>query len=218
MNVNASHVRDRNTAHRRRVRRAAPMIGVLSIALLASACSSGSSGKSLAAPSGHGDMVAYAHCMRSHGVSNFPDPMAGGQVALPTGLDPKSPQYEKAAVACRSIAPNGATQQHFTPPMAQLLQFSECMRSHGITNFPIPATPVASHCRTALARTHRSSSPRRPPARSTSRSRRRRRSRVRAGRPRSGGMSGVCFQSQFSCARRPWQNLADQGMGRDAGE
>jgi hypothetical protein len=139
MNVNASHVRDRNTAHRRRVRRAAPMIGVLSIALLASACSSGSSGKSLAAPSGHGDMVAYAHCMRSHGVSNFPDPMAGGQVALPTGLDPKSPQYEKAAVACRSIAPNGATQQHFTPPMAQLLQFSECMRSHGITKFPDPS-------------------------------------------------------------------------------
>jgi hypothetical protein len=43
MNVNASRVRDRNTAHRRRLRRAAPMIGVLSIALLASACSSGSS-------------------------------------------------------------------------------------------------------------------------------------------------------------------------------
>ncbi len=147
MNVNASRVRDRNTAHRRRLRRAAP-IGVLSIALLASACSSGSSVSSspggsgsdkTATTSGHGDMVAYAHCMRSHGVSNFPDPMAGGQVALPTGLDPHSPQYEKAAGACRSIAPNGATQQHFTPPLAQLLEFSECMRSHGITNFPDPS-------------------------------------------------------------------------------
>ena len=48
--------------------------------------------------------LAFATCMRSHGVPNFPDPPPGGQAIriLPgSGVDPQSPQYQTATTACR---------------------------------------------------------------------------------------------------------------------
>ncbi len=48
------------------------------------------------------DMLAFAKCMRSHGVSDFPDPNSngrfGGQIK---NLDPNSPTYEAAKTACQ---------------------------------------------------------------------------------------------------------------------
>jgi hypothetical protein len=55
--------------------------------------------------------VAYAHCMRQHGVPNFPDPLPNGGF----GLDPSvtggtngqvSPQYQAAESACASLSPS----------------------------------------------------------------------------------------------------------------
>lgn len=47
-------------------------------------------------------MLAYARCMRSHGVSNFPDPnfngRFGGQLK---NLDRNSPNFQAATTACR---------------------------------------------------------------------------------------------------------------------
>jgi hypothetical protein len=47
----------------------------------------------------------YARCMRSHGISDFPDPNADGSLSLkisPGGdLDPNNPQYKKANNACK---------------------------------------------------------------------------------------------------------------------
>jgi hypothetical protein len=48
-------------------------------------------------------VLALAHCMRTHGVPNFPDPnFAGGGIKsqLPTGVDPQSPAFQKAVAAC----------------------------------------------------------------------------------------------------------------------
>jgi hypothetical protein len=45
-------------------------------------------------------------CMRSNGVSNFPDPNGEGviQINNATGaLDPNSPQFAKAETACKSL-------------------------------------------------------------------------------------------------------------------
>ena len=53
--------------------------------------------------------LEYAACLRSHGESNFPDPIVGHgfQFNLPTGMDPKSPQFQAAQKACSSWLPNG---------------------------------------------------------------------------------------------------------------
>jgi hypothetical protein len=93
-------------------------------------------------------MVAYAQCMRTHGVPEFPEPTEGkllvhssdknGHV---TGLNPESAQFQAAQKVCGKLAPNGGK-----PPSAaqqakmqeQGLKFSRCMRSHGVPNFPDP--------------------------------------------------------------------------------
>jgi hypothetical protein len=63
--------------------------------------------------------VAFAHCMRSHGVTNLPDPQPPGtgpqtqshKQGDPTpepGPDPNSPEFKKALQACRKLLPGGA--------------------------------------------------------------------------------------------------------------
>ncbi len=46
--------------------------------------------------------LALAACMRSHGVPNFRDPSANGNISVGgSGIDPQSPQYQTAMRACR---------------------------------------------------------------------------------------------------------------------
>jgi hypothetical protein len=93
--------------------------------------------------SGHGSPLAYSRCMRTHGVPNFPDPTPQGNggfsISLPHGVDPRSPQFQAADQACKSSMPGG----HFSPAqqqqaMAAGLRMSQCMRAHGIKDFPDP--------------------------------------------------------------------------------
>jgi hypothetical protein len=52
-------------------------------------------------------MVAFASCMRSHGIPRFPDPDSQGQFPLPAtkGIDPSSPLVLTAFKACESLEP-----------------------------------------------------------------------------------------------------------------
>jgi hypothetical protein len=92
-------------------------------------------------------MVAYSQCMRTHGVPEFPEPTQGhllihssvhnGHV---TGVNPESAQFQAAAKACKSLAP---PQRAPSPALQAKLQegamkFSQCMRTHGVPNFPEP--------------------------------------------------------------------------------
>jgi hypothetical protein len=123
--------------------------------LLATACggTAGDSPTPAAATSGGSSSqqspLAYAQCMRSQGVSNFPDPNSQGQFDLAgAGVDATSPQYQSANQACQSLLPGGSGNQttggnsnQVTPQQqAQLLQFSQCMRAHGVSNFPDPTS------------------------------------------------------------------------------
>jgi len=54
-------------------------------------------------------LLAFAHCMQTHGVPQFPDPTANGGIGLPQGVDPNSPQFQKAWQECQSKLP-GALQ------------------------------------------------------------------------------------------------------------
>ncbi len=48
-----------------------------------------------------GQELAFARCMRAHGVPNFPDPSSsGGQDGLAAGIDPQSPAFQSAARVC----------------------------------------------------------------------------------------------------------------------
>jgi hypothetical protein len=88
--------------------------------------------------------VKFSQCMREHGISNFPDPTAQGNLQLKagpgTGIDPQSAQFKAAQQACQKYSPkNGAT---FDRAKAQqmeqaALKFAQCMRAHGV-NFPDP--------------------------------------------------------------------------------
>jgi hypothetical protein len=58
-------------------------------------------------------MLAFAQCMRSHGVPAFPDPQANGEIGLTPGqIDPNSPIVKAAIAACRSkfVGKGGANQ------------------------------------------------------------------------------------------------------------
>jgi hypothetical protein len=88
--------------------------------------------------------LAYAKCMRTHGVLNFPDPKAGG--GYPAGymknINANSTQYLTATKDCRPLATAAGmspwTQAQWAAYDAMMLKISTCMRAHGITNFPDP--------------------------------------------------------------------------------
>src|SRR5919109_739234 len=93
--------------------------------------------------------LAFARCMRSHGVPNFPDPK-GAKIGLQVqqtpnstsvnGVEVNGPAFQSAMQACRSYLPNGGhpSAAQTAKAKAQALAMSRCMRSHGVPNFPDP--------------------------------------------------------------------------------
>jgi hypothetical protein len=100
--------------------------------------SSGSKGSLRIAGAG----IAFSACMRSHGVSNFPDPDSQGAITFGSGdgVDPNSARFQYAQKACRARLPNGGAPSpaQQAKMQTQALKFSACMRSHGLPKFPDP--------------------------------------------------------------------------------
>jgi hypothetical protein len=137
---------------RRVVLGAAALVGLV---LVAAACSGGGGGPGVAhvgaggtnspspSPSPGGDSaLAFSRCMRAHGITDFPDPDSKNgddEIRIQPGsdLDPHNPVFRSAQRACQSLmpAPSREDQQR---ALAQALNFSRCMRAHGISNFPDP--------------------------------------------------------------------------------
>jgi hypothetical protein len=94
-------------------------------------------------------LLAYASCMRSHGVPNFPDPSGSEGIpknAILSALKGVSnAQTEAAEHDCKGALPAGGSlsgrpSQTVTAQDQQYyLNAAACMRSHGITNFPDPS-------------------------------------------------------------------------------
>jgi hypothetical protein len=81
--------------------------------------------------------------MRSHGVSNFPDPVqtpSGGYGYRTAGIDPNSAAFQGALQACKDLpSPWNSTGQQLTAAQQQAwLNWAACIRSHGVPNFPDP--------------------------------------------------------------------------------
>ena len=111
------------------------------------ACSSSSPGSTPDAgssPTTTAQLVEFAHCMRSHDVKNFPDPVNGGfsfSRVGPDSVDPSSPAFQAAKAACIHLVPGEAQRPTVTAQdLAAGDKLAACMRSHGFPSFPDPTS------------------------------------------------------------------------------
>lgn len=144
--IPASPPKDPRIRRRSLRRAAAPAVALIAIGLLAAGCGGGSTSSGAPDPSAANigkQSMAFGACMRSHGVPGYPDPHVsasgtGVQVTISPGTaNPDSPAFKTADGACHHLLPDlvspaassGQEQQ-------QDLKFADCMRSHGVPNFP----------------------------------------------------------------------------------
>jgi hypothetical protein len=158
--MNTTTGRDRGP--RRAGALAATLAAGAAIAVLTAGC--GGSAASAASPPTYAQEIALVGCMRSHGVPNFPDPSASGGYSLsPDGsltgaggsVDIDSSQAQAAYGDCRHLIPGGPSLSQLEQDVQQAqhaqaqalpleLKYSQCMRSHGVPNFPSPGQATAS--------------------------------------------------------------------------
>jgi hypothetical protein len=91
--------------------------------------------------------------MRANGVTNFPDPSPGGgaRFPIPVGNNPAAPAFRVAQAKCQKLmtggfpASPGSTTHPSAQTLAKLLKIAQCMRQHGVPQFPDPRTTVPSN-------------------------------------------------------------------------
>jgi hypothetical protein len=87
--------------------------------------------------------LAYSQCIRSHGVPDFPDPtIVNGSIGLQVGnLKESQSTVQAAQNACQSLSPvhplSGAAE---AKNVAEGLKWAQCIRQHGVPNFPDPSS------------------------------------------------------------------------------
>ena len=116
--------------------------------LLVTACGGPSAGADTFKGGTYAQSLAYAKCMRSHGVPEFPAPDGEGNFnnSQIQSIIQQDPHERGAFGACRSLLPNEGTGLSVTQLQAMQQQnlrnavkAAHCMRAHGIVNFPDPA-------------------------------------------------------------------------------
>jgi hypothetical protein len=130
-----------------------PLTGLALVALfsLISACGSTAPAGSGSGSTGANNTAAhaqkavkFAECMRSNGVSQFPDPGASGKltidaVANGSSLDTNAPAFKQAISACKHLEPAGFMgSQRSSQQQQAALKFAQCVRTNGVPDFPDP--------------------------------------------------------------------------------
>jgi hypothetical protein len=97
------------TGSNRGPRRAGALAVAAAVAVLATACGGGSAPPSASAPT-YAQVLAFAQCVRSHGVPDFARGLGGQSPALGNkgAINPNSPQFQAALAACQHLLPPGA--------------------------------------------------------------------------------------------------------------
>jgi len=117
-------------------------VALAAVAALTAACGGGSPSAAGSPGAGQGRLaqaLAFAHCMRSHGAPDFPDPNSSGGFAMKPS-DSSSFNVPQAHAACAHLYPNEG--KRLADPAQQAAQqrhalaFAACMRRHGFANFP----------------------------------------------------------------------------------
>jgi hypothetical protein len=111
-------------------------LGSTSLTTAAQPVPLGGGGRGPADPAFQAQQLKFARCMQAHGITNFPD---SGGISINSGIDPNSAQFQAAQRACQSLLPGLAqTPSQKAAANTAALKFAQCMRSHGIPNFPDP--------------------------------------------------------------------------------
>jgi hypothetical protein len=103
-----------------------------------SASSSSSGGQTNASQAqARQDVLEFARCMRSHGVSNFPDDLNFQNIP---GLNPSAPAFKTAQTACQHLLPvkTAPAAAPSARTHAKLVRLANCLRAHGYPNMPDP--------------------------------------------------------------------------------
>ena len=151
----ADHVPRRRPGRRLRTSRPWPraartangIAAAASLVLLVSACGANNpSSTTSEASAPHSTPLAYSRCMRANGVPRYPDPSSNNE--LPNGLTKvsvqqlgvSSSQVQVAERACAHLLPNGGrtTPAASAQLLSKMVRFSQCVRSHGVANWPDP--------------------------------------------------------------------------------
>lgn len=136
------------------VRRAGVVAVAAGLALSAAACGGGTSSAAGTASTGStsstgagGASSAYissklglARCLRGHGVPNYSDPNAAGQEPPNSKQLISTPQGQAAVSACSywSNRVHNDVAALNQAVLAEYVRFAQCMRSHGLPDFPDP--------------------------------------------------------------------------------
>jgi hypothetical protein len=129
-------------------RRRAAWVAMVSagIVLLVAACGSRSPGPAAPPSRLYQQSLTYSRCMRSHGVPDFPILKQGPAGSLVHPVSPPAgmltaPGYDAAFRACLKLAViGGGPRARYQAAALNGLKQAECMRAHGITNYPSPGT------------------------------------------------------------------------------
>jgi hypothetical protein len=125
---------------------AAVIITAAGLVLMSAACGGSSSATGSAgshASTAAVAALAYARCVRSHGVPDFPDPDSAGQFSKTTldQLAATNSQYQTATQSCAHLLPGsggGPTAAQLRQEWTGMASFARCMRSHGEPSWPDP--------------------------------------------------------------------------------
>jgi hypothetical protein len=115
------------------------------LALALTACGIGPPARAAAArPSANPSQVyhQFSQCVREHGQPDFPDPVldAQGQPQMPDGVQKPPPAIMQACSSILDQLPASARggRASGTPDPAMMRRFAQCMRDHGIDDWPDP--------------------------------------------------------------------------------
>jgi hypothetical protein len=123
-----------------------PLVALAMVALLGAGCSKAPADQDDASSSAtmHEQAVEFAQCMRDHGVRDFPDPDPSGALTIDaiangSSLDVNAPAFTQAISACKDLQPPGFTGDTRSAQQQEAaLEFAQCVRDHGVTDFPDP--------------------------------------------------------------------------------
>jgi hypothetical protein len=86
--------------------------------------------------------IAFSRCMRANGVTDFPDPTPGKGFGFQVSASVSaSPSFQQAQSKCQRLVMGGDAAFQSNPSrqtMAKLLKIANCMRAHGVHQFPDP--------------------------------------------------------------------------------
>ena len=78
-------------------------------------------------------------CARAHGMPNLPDPTidSHGRASFPQGAPTPAPATRQACQSIYNRLP-AAVRDSAAPDIAMEIEFAQCMRAHGLTDWPDP--------------------------------------------------------------------------------